>query len=392
MHWATEPKRTNMYRLWVGDESSPSTTYTPGKLHKVFLRVTKHRMVYRGLLMYAEDSNGDRVGTWELPADEPQLFHVHDSCTNAVMHTSAEHKPYLVQFAWRAPDSDVGVIRFPALVKFGDANHGDFYWPNEDGTFELSAGAVPEPAAIQWVRSEVGASCTDACIKAGRVCQEDKFATLNSMTALDSAISDEHACKLPYLRGCHSAGPTSSVDSFCYYHDADKCDSALSSKLCDVKSASEANGRRFCPCRNLDIDETLPPTPGPTTTTTTAAAGATGGGVGTTSGPALYAPPETCKNAEGTVQCPCDGGKCHDESLECLQNSICVLRDCVGEEGCPCSKGRCLGKTLRCAFVDETAVDGVCEEKPVEMVDSATVQRVATLAIAVVLGTLLAMN
>ena len=76
----------------------------------------------------------------------------------------------------------------------------------------------------------------------------------------------------------------------------------------------------------------------------------------------------------------------------CQQNSICVLRDCVGEEGCPCSKGRCLGKTLRCAFVDETAVDGVCEEKPVEMVDSATVQRVATLAIAVVLGTLLAIN
>ena len=159
------PERTSVYSL-----TSPSTSYTPGELVEVHLRVTARRIQkkldagvrqcqcnmaladcsvgykacgstyaggaetatdaymenakYIGLLLYAvrdQDATEAKVGAWEVPAEVPARFQTPPDAGcdgRALMHASANPKNYFHRFFFRAPTiSGSGTLVFRALIK-----------------------------------------------------------------------------------------------------------------------------------------------------------------------------------------------------------------------------------------------------------------------------------
>src|SRR4051812_43707450 len=101
---------------------------------KIHLTVECYKMEFRGLMMYAVNSNGKKVGNWNIPEELPALFKLPWSnssspCYGTIMHDSAELKPYHSILYFAAPPAGTGTITFKTLIKQGNANSGSFYWP-----------------------------------------------------------------------------------------------------------------------------------------------------------------------------------------------------------------------------------------------------------------------
>jgi hypothetical protein len=163
MNWAISASRNNTYRLYVGDEKSPTTKYTPDKLHYISIATKKTRQNFRGFLLYVNDAKNATVGEFVLPKDDSPLNTQHAvHCPRALTHANAEEKPLVMTFAWRAPPAGAGAVTIRALLKQGDANTGEFFWPNEEGDVVLSeAGAAP--AAVEYRVAPPGTSCDTIC-------------------------------------------------------------------------------------------------------------------------------------------------------------------------------------------------------------------------------------
>ena len=195
----------------------------PGALHDVTIECHEHRKMYRGLLLYARSEAGDKVGEWLVPQEEPAIFAVSSSCPGSVMHVTASHKPYEYVFQWRAPAAPVGAVTFEALIKYGDANDGDFFYPNADGPLVLQPGAALAPEAERgtvWRRAAQGESCTAVCARERWRCDAAALAQVNSPAAMEREIVPHFLCKRPFVSSCGALGPTSSDDELgiCYYH------------------------------------------------------------------------------------------------------------------------------------------------------------------------------
>lgn len=70
MWWADAPKHTNKFRTWSSWSPTSNTeakTYVPGSLSYIHVRAKEQDLKYRGLLLYAEDESGKKVGSWVLP-------------------------------------------------------------------------------------------------------------------------------------------------------------------------------------------------------------------------------------------------------------------------------------------------------------------------------------
>ena len=112
MWWAKAPKHTDRYKTFASTSPTSTTeasSYSPGGLLYIHIRATQQNLKYRGLLLYALDRRGNKVGSWELPyevmglsidwhvcvtsptAQEEQMFHTPPgSCEGkAVMHSGA---------------------------------------------------------------------------------------------------------------------------------------------------------------------------------------------------------------------------------------------------------------------------------------------------------------
>lgn len=87
-------------------------------------------------------------------------------------------KNYELTIPFRAPAAGTGKITFKALVKFGPANEGEFFWPNLAGDFSLNEASAPATSATSWRQSRVGQSCVDACAEAKLVCDDTKMSAV----------------------------------------------------------------------------------------------------------------------------------------------------------------------------------------------------------------------
>lgn len=162
---------------------------------------------FTGLLLYAVNSAGARVGSWLLPPR--QNFQI-DPKSGCVTHTNAEAKNYKTVFRVKFP-AGTGAVTIKALVKFGlafpearggmvgytkhiphrrhirttktpNTNHKTitfncvcvekcplhvlfllvaFYWPNNQH-LQLTEGA---PQQAVWFEGEIGQSCNTVCAK-----------------------------------------------------------------------------------------------------------------------------------------------------------------------------------------------------------------------------------
>ena len=83
MWWATAPKHTNRFKNFASTSPTSETqsrAYTPGALTYIHVRATEQDLKYRGLLLYAQDESGKKVGSWELPHEvipDRAPFHTH---------------------------------------------------------------------------------------------------------------------------------------------------------------------------------------------------------------------------------------------------------------------------------------------------------------------------
>jgi hypothetical protein len=215
------------------------------------VRVLQYGWQYRGLLLYAKDASGDKVGNFDT-IDRIPLFQFW--CANSVIHTSAELKPYLMTFGWTAPPAGTGAVNFTALIKTGVANTGDF-WKATPLILSEGTGAV---APQVFFRSTVaGASCDSVCSTCGGTCDATQLLAVNSTAAVDALVAPYSFCAAPYLlrcgvEGAASDGSTSgNGDGLCFYYNSTAC-AALSMPVatptCAATIAATApSAFRVCP-------------------------------------------------------------------------------------------------------------------------------------------------
>ena len=142
MYWADRPVRTNAYVIRSSNdanEGNDPTQYVPDKYISIFLKVKDPKYKYRGLMLYAQDTNNQYVGEWALPETENYPFWHPPICSDMggerkiILHNNAAEKMYTMQFNFKGPPSGTGKITFRTLIKQGPANEGAFYFPKEGG-------------------------------------------------------------------------------------------------------------------------------------------------------------------------------------------------------------------------------------------------------------------
>jgi hypothetical protein len=263
MPWASPPTHTTNFSLSLLSNGGDGT-YNPGAWHTVELASTVYDATYRGLLLYAQDAAGTKVGEWSMPVDKsrPALFWLSEKCRseggNVVVHMSADVKPRSALFRWKAPAHGTGTITFGALLKSGEANRGAFHWPNA-APLTVRENMLPA-TGIQWKLSAVGQSCDDVCEAAGGVCLGRQTADPAAF-APDGNLFREFNCNLPLVATCLPHAPSKDADAhgMCW-HRSTACDGSTETRpvlptdpaeICALVSTSEVHGRRLCACGDL---------------------------------------------------------------------------------------------------------------------------------------------
>ena len=101
--------------------------YVPGQATTVTLSHVSDQ-AYKGLLIYAADSQGNRVGTFTAPAG----FRNMPACTPAnahLTHTTSMFKTVPLTLTWTPPATDVGPITFNQIVLLGFNSYFVFVSP-----------------------------------------------------------------------------------------------------------------------------------------------------------------------------------------------------------------------------------------------------------------------
>ena len=224
---------------------------------------------FMGLLMYAEDETGQKIGAWEIIPESPQDYWTppDPGCDgNALMHANAALKPFHSVFHWRAPRTPQGLgktVVFRVLIKHGYTNGGAFFWPlapamagGMQSKHDLALTEVePRGSNSGWFVSERGgSSCRDVCAANGnRQCDEALLRSEGSDPfTLQAAIRSTLACKLPILSSCVFGAPAvaSSGLGTCWFYDdkSGRCNASTTPPaMCNGASASDM--RRICPCK-----------------------------------------------------------------------------------------------------------------------------------------------
>jgi len=239
---------TSYYTLTTSATTGGPTSYKPGQLIILYLRVTAYDYKFRGLLGYARptsDLNG-RVGDWEQP--DPELYSspwpLGNQCQGSLTHTSARIKPFLSKLYWRAPAAGAGSVRFEFLVKQGDANTGAFFYMS-NGFLTLTEGTAPPPQAI--FLSGASLSCNQHCINIGGSCDQTAQTALatGGLTGMQNNVWPWFACN-HMLASCQNIDPLrTAITNDCTYHDAATCGAATPASTC----AGTTTDSRFCACK-----------------------------------------------------------------------------------------------------------------------------------------------
>eukprot|EP01130_Rhizamoeba_saxonica_P019089 TRINITY_DN9799_c0_g1_i1.p1 TRINITY_DN9799_c0_g1~~TRINITY_DN9799_c0_g1_i1.p1 ORF type:complete len:1003 (-),score=253.07 TRINITY_DN9799_c0_g1_i1:99-2867(-) len=267
MTWVTKPVYDDDYLIFIGpdyeDYTVPST-YTPGVHFDVGVAVLNYNKRYRGLMIYAKDDDGNKVGNWTglNEAEYSPDFQHADICKGSILHAGAVVKDYVARFKLFVPEG-TGRITLEALIKYGAANTGDFYWPR-DVVLEEGNTVTVDSSSSEWDITALGQSCREYC--ESKSTEEVSYYCVSS--ALDYEISEEylldgsldhqHSCKLPYISTC-STGASYSEDGLCYYQEEEEsCISenrTYEEPSCTYKSEDPRIGYRFCTCSTNEEDD-----------------------------------------------------------------------------------------------------------------------------------------
>jgi hypothetical protein len=311
MHWTTHAVRDGRWSITAGPESAPVSSYKPGERVELHVRMLNYWNAhsYRGIMLHFQQSSDPNtagnfaahnrsnanglwnptVGEWQVVRHAPRMFHsaLNSACGKGVLfHATAQYKNSHEVFWFKAPPAGTGPIALRALIKLGDADSGDFYFPMTGGDLILAEDAAIGTKIGPWVRGGLGQSCRQVC-SGLPACDEDALRTgLVNAADVKYKIVDQRVvtCDAPLLSNCGPLGPTTSSTEYCYAYDPAACAGRHGVlPTCAASSVDRRIGYRLCPCGN---DVTTPPTTGATTATTgnlTATFGASTGSTGASS-------------------------------------------------------------------------------------------------------------
>ena len=148
------------------------------------------------------------IGEWDVSA-APDEFYISPACgAAAVTHMDANAKRMHHRFHWRAP-TGLGRVTFRLLLKWGETNGGNFYWPMTEGDLTLDEGAiVPDAnASASWVSAPANVTCDEACAARAGACDGAALAAAAaaSTDAFVEHMAPSRVCRLPVLEGCGCA-------------------------------------------------------------------------------------------------------------------------------------------------------------------------------------------
>ena len=280
MDMVKPPVYSEMYSISVisGLESGG---YTPCSIVTVAIDVLNTDFKYIGLLLYAveEHATGGRtrtkIGSFTLPPDADPMFWTPAGCGGrALMHKDAGEKWFHHEFKWRAPVAGSGRVRFHALLKRGETNTGEFYWPraavdlsssgggasvSKEGDLLIDEAPTPPPAPL-WLRSALGASCAETCTSQtpSTPCDAAAMVAALSKTEKEQLVDGQGpgatwSCRAPLFthsgEACDDAkrALTSNDRGDCWTRDTSdaSCPAASLATVCTVTSPGVS---RFCAC------------------------------------------------------------------------------------------------------------------------------------------------
>ncbi len=256
------------------EATEPLPAYRPGRWFTLVLRTLRYDLKYRGLLLHADDADGNKVGEWGLPELLESPFWHPDACgPKTVLHSGADVKSLTSSFRFRGPPVGTGPITFKALIKVGPANRGEFYRPNDLVLPEAAPSSGGEGGS-KWILGPAGATCDEACgaaaaaagaaaVNGQHVCDESIMAAgLKTPASAAAALSSVYPCNGPLIVGCHDmAVPlTTALPAHrrCWYQ-ADVCAATPTGALTAAAASTgrevcaantSASMRRFCACNN----------------------------------------------------------------------------------------------------------------------------------------------
>merc|ERR1719361_1517243 len=274
MHLVGAPTRADDYIGSTADigEDGP-TSYKPGELMDIHIRVLNPMKKFLGILLYAVQNDGVlgpegcpspgcdgkeeiKVGSWE---ETDNIFQV--GCDGkALTHREASIKNYHHVFRWRAPEAGSGDVIFRVIVKQGSTNGGFFYWPMLDGdlmlleddssTNDLMAEEQHFPGQ-EWVAGDISQTCTQICNAQNRAC--DRSVPLNGTLELYDEVKSSLSCQRPLLSTCLKFAPTRDEEGYCWFENRDSglCGDDTNvepANICDVKIENSPGSQRLCPC------------------------------------------------------------------------------------------------------------------------------------------------
>ena len=215
MQLVAAPTRNDNYTFRTADtpyaeRAHDPTTYTPGVLNELHLRVMHPRWKYIGLLLYAvqagegyidEDENliETPIGEWDV-SSAPDEFYISPACgARAVTHLNANAKRMHHRFHWRAP-TGLGRVTFRLLLKWGETNGGNFYWPMTAGDLTLDEGAI-----VPGANASASAAAAPASVTCDEACAARAAARARGALAAAAASTDEFVEHMAPSRVCPAA-------------------------------------------------------------------------------------------------------------------------------------------------------------------------------------------
>jgi len=235
MVWTNAPRASPWYTIRSADGafSDDPTSYTPGVPQDIHVRTVNYlignvteQLRYIGMVLYATNSPDQiryantgndyteaHVGEWTVaPGDDFQVGAT-SACAQTITHTNAEQKPFHTRFTIVLPKG-TGTVRFKILLKQGEQNKGNFWYPQVDLILTERNVTAPAPAPANLPAPSItvlgapGQSCADACAASVNttICDTNAIVAINSNSALLAALKGVTLVREQVLAGCPFAG------------------------------------------------------------------------------------------------------------------------------------------------------------------------------------------
>ena len=278
MWWVASPVRSQDYTVRSSDigndPTKDPTTYVPNAFMHIFVRTLTQGRQYGGIILRATDSNNRVVGEFEIPSKNNHPYWTPDSCPGAVLHATGNLKPYLAEIIYKTPPTKTGTIKFSTLIKRGEANTGEFYYPSSDLILQETSTRSTNLLPLQlWNISADGQSCDQYCSLSYSIDGSTQYAYecdpenmkkySKSSETLANSIAGRYPIFKPIISDCGQISPAiRESDDMSFYHDETCIEGSKPSctayatgikRLCLCKKRN--TGRRMSTVHEKDIEK-----------------------------------------------------------------------------------------------------------------------------------------